>query len=236
MNSGDIMKAPIQRTLTEMIEQLTVRYMRLIREMGASATASTLTKLFNEVETRYGEKHRKYHTIVHVARLLCFLDQFRSLAGTPKVIEAAVIYHDVVYDAGAKDNEERSVEVWRKHAEILMFPDSLVSEVSRFILATKEHRADSEASFDLAFFLDLDLLSLAAQPEEFDADCDGIREEFIRFTDEEYSFGRIGWIRSMLDGRDSIFLTPHIRQLYEERAVANLKEESVRMQTLLGRL
>jgi len=61
----------------------------------------------------------------------------------------AILFHDIVYDPKAGDNEEKSVEILKKYIDN--------HQIENAILATKTHRGGSKLSNDL-IHLDLDIL------------------------------------------------------------------------------
>jgi predicted metal-dependent HD superfamily phosphohydrolase len=63
-----------------------------------------LQKKFN---TLYSEPHRHYHTLVHVQDLLTKFEQYKFLVEAHEEIEAAIWFHDALYDPTRYDNEER---------------------------------------------------------------------------------------------------------------------------------
>lgn len=99
----------------------------------------------------YNESHRHYHNLEHIAEMLNFVDnpsKIFELTGDEKVaLRLAVIFHDVVYDTTAKNNEEASYEFFLKCVSRLPLPkyptteywDMISSKVKEMILATKSH-------------------------------------------------------------------------------------------------
>jgi hypothetical protein len=71
---------------------------------------------------RYAEPWRAHHTIAHIESSLDELDAARSACCDPDAIEAAIWYHDAVYDPKAHDNEIQSARLFRMDAvKILNF-------------------------------------------------------------------------------------------------------------------
>src|SRR5690242_14027091 len=67
------------------------------------------SKWLDDLARRYSEPHRRYHTLAHVEELLALLRDF-ELQDRDSV-EAAVWFHDAIYDTRATDNEARSAEL-----------------------------------------------------------------------------------------------------------------------------
>lgn len=57
----------------------------------------------------YGKSFRKYHNLSHV---FWMLQNQNVLDANSPILNMAIIYHDVIYRVGAKDNEERSVKAF----------------------------------------------------------------------------------------------------------------------------
>ena len=195
-------------------------------------TPSVAEFCFDRISRCYAETHRRYHTLAHIAHCMTELSQVVTQAKKPDVILAAIFYHDVVYDTGRKDNEEKSVQYWKFDArQILELKDEqFIDEVARLILLTKHHRTDPHLDFDAALFLDIDLSILGAEALVYDAYADAVREEYSHFDDNEWASLRMEKFIDPTLEEERIFLTEYFYMRYNEFAVANLKEERVRYQ------
>jgi predicted metal-dependent HD superfamily phosphohydrolase len=96
---------------------------------GASADAAE--RWWRELETRYSEPHRHYHTLRHIEEMLDLLPH------ADETVVMAVWFHDAIY--GGERNEERSAELAREALTELRFPT--IETVEQLILATKTHDA-----------------------------------------------------------------------------------------------
>ena len=63
---------------------------------------------FAVLPAAYLEPERHYHNVGHVEAMLNGMGQCRPLLHDAEAVERAIWFHDVVYDARAGDNEERS--------------------------------------------------------------------------------------------------------------------------------
>ncbi|MDB5813822.1 MAG: hypothetical protein JWN23_939 [Rhodocyclales bacterium] len=67
--------------------------------------------LIDELRRRYAEPHRHYHTQQHIDALLAELHITPVPVHKHEVVEAAIWYHDAIYDTRKHDNEARSAEL-----------------------------------------------------------------------------------------------------------------------------
>src|SRR5687768_4797278 len=81
-----------------------------------TALGARHTDVFSELEKRYEEPHRHYHTVEHILECLSWFDHARELAAHPAELEAALWFHDAVYDPLSCDNEGQSAELARRAA------------------------------------------------------------------------------------------------------------------------
>jgi predicted metal-dependent HD superfamily phosphohydrolase len=179
--------------------------------------------LTDNLAARYAEPHRHYHTLAHVQALLRHLDTHRALAQQPAHLEAAIWYHDVVYDTHRHDNETCSADVVRFELMSLGWLGVDVERVACMVEATQHHRADP-GDTDTLLFLDLDLSVLGTAPAVYDTYRDAIRAEFDWVPEADYRAGRARVLQSFLD-RDTIYRTPALKALWETPARANLQRE-----------
>ena len=82
------------------------RWHALMNRLGFGANTETYRALLDA----YSQKHRHYHTAVHIAHCLDELAPCRELAEHPDDVELALWFHDAVYDSYAKDNEQKSAD------------------------------------------------------------------------------------------------------------------------------
>jgi predicted metal-dependent HD superfamily phosphohydrolase len=168
----------------------------------------------------WGEPHRHYHTVDHLAACLADLDRWRILARDPVAVELALWFHDAVYDPKAHDNEERSA-AWAQRfcAQAgLACGDALAA-----LIAVTRH-GPAPAAGDAALVVDIDLAVLAADGAAYDAYAAAVRREYGFVPDAEFRSGRAAVLRGFLE-RPAIYTTSAIHDLRERRARANLRRE-----------
>jgi predicted metal-dependent HD superfamily phosphohydrolase len=186
-----------------------------------------------ELTALYSFPTRHYHSIRHITALLTLLSTHRQHFADADAVEAAIWFHDAIYDARAKgpSNEVQSAELAVARLAGLVDGKRL-GWIRRVIEATATHTlpeglADGEAS-DAALFLDMDLSILGAEEAEFDEYEAAIRREYDFVDDEAWRVGRAAVLRSFLE-REWVYHSELFRSLYEDPARRNLQRS-------LGRL
>lgn len=168
---------------------------------------------------RYAEPQRAYHTVQHLAECLAAFETVRSLAAHPAEVEAALWFHDAIYDTQRADNEERSA-AWARSALLAAGarPDS-AELVGSLVLATKHTVApQTEDEFVL---IDIDLSILGADAHRFAEYETQIRVEYGFVPQEIFVEKRRAILGSFL-ARPHIYSTDHFRAALEQRARQNL--------------
>ena len=177
-----------------------------------------------ELIARYGEPHRRYHTMTHIEDCLAqaaastdFSDEQRSL------MDAAIWFHDAIYDATRHDNEAESAKLAVARMSAEGVNPALIDEVSRLILLTTGH---SVAPDDVlgARLVSIDLSILGALPERYDAYAATIRHEYSHVPENLYRAGRAAILGRFLEG-GRLFADPAWADRFESQARANLARE-----------
>ena len=65
------------------------------------------------VVAAWGEPHRRYHDLGHLAAVLGLVGELAGDATEPDAVRLPAWYHDVVYEPHRTDNEEVSAELAR---------------------------------------------------------------------------------------------------------------------------
>lgn len=163
----------------------------------------------------YAEPHRAYHNAAHVGAMLEALASRGVLTPT---LALAIWGHDLIYNARAGDNEERSAEAFGGWLAARGAEAELVREVKALILATRH--AAPPTNREEALLVDADLGILGADPEAFAAYDRAIRREYRHVPGLLYRVGRRKVLQGFLD-RERLYITPEFAGL-ETRARANL--------------
>lgn len=205
------------------IPALRQRWLQLWSRIGA--TPPHAHECFGAVCQRYGEPHRAYHTLDHIADCLKEFDEVSDLAQHPEAVELALWYHDTVYEprAGDGDNERRSAELAACHLlPVTHLTLEFVTRVHLSILATAHKRPPYDP--DAQLVVDIDLASLGYAQEIFDQNNAHIRTEYSFVPDALFNARRAEILRGFLPpARPRIYYTDYFYRKYEESARANLQ-------------
>lgn len=201
-----------------------VRLFESWRALGASEPSR---RTWLELNAAYAEPHRAYHTARHVGDCLRLLDEpeVAALAERPAEVEAALWFHDAVYDPRRRDNEERSAQ-WARDALTAagVAPDR-VRRIAVHILATRDHE---NVTGDGALVVDLDLAVLGSSATAFARFEREIRQEFAWVDDAAYRSGRSRVLKGFAD-RFRLFTHEVFRERFEVQARENLRHALARV-------
>ncbi|MEJ8841542.1 hypothetical protein WG954_04050 [Lacibacter sp. H375] len=179
-------------------------------------------KLWLEIEKNYSGKKRHYHNLKHLENLLAELIELKTIVNNWDAIVLAIFYHDVVYKAHRKDNEEQSALLANTHLQQLNCQAALIDQVNKLILATKSHQLSDDA--DVNLFTDADLSILGKDWETYHTYCYNVRKEYAIYPDLLYKPGRKKALQHFLS-MQRIFKTEHFHKRYEESAKKNMERE-----------
>jgi len=128
-------------------------------------------KQFYDLDT-YVNKTRFYHTWEHISYML---DQLPNCSDE---VYLATVFHDAVYNAQSKTNEEDSALLFEKYATANpdVFLDVNIGRVSELIMATKHHGFTDDVEMNRLVKADLSILY--ADPAYFARYEHGIYREY----------------------------------------------------------
>lgn len=181
-----------------------------------------INSLWQEIETQYSEKGRHYHNLLHLENMFLELETVKSTIGDLTAISFSVFYHDVIYDATSKSNEEKSALFAADRLQKLDLDQNIISKVSEQILATKSHQKAVDT--DTNYLLDADLAILGKELSVYMEYTRQIRKEYSIYPDLLYKPGRRKVLRHFLE-LENIFKTEKFRDQYELQARENIAEE-----------
>ncbi|KAK4034769.1 hypothetical protein C8A01DRAFT_18477 [Parachaetomium inaequale] len=186
-----------------------------------------------ELVALYSSPTRHYHSLNHVTALLALLSTHRQHFVDPDAVEAAIWFHDAIYDARAKGpcNELQSANLAVSRLSGTAEPKR-VAWIREVIEATATHKLpeglDGPEEADAALFLDMDLSILGAGETEFDEYEAAVRKEYDFVSDEAWRTGRAAVLKTFLE-RERVYHSELFRGLYEEVARRNLRRSLERL-------
>ena len=177
----------------------------------------------------WGEPHRSYHDLAHLAAVLGLVDELAACAADPTAVRLAAWYHDVAYDPQRSDNEE--VSAARARIGLLgLVDDARLAEVERLVLLTAGHDPAPDDQ-DGAVLSDADLAILASEPERYGRYVRSVRAEYPHVPEQLFRAGR-GAVLRALDEAPHLYRTPPARERWEAAARANLAAELTALESL----
>ncbi len=203
------------------------RFTHLWHRLGARGDGSAA---FAELASAYAESHRSYHTAEHIRDCLGQLDSAVPSASHPArdrdLVEAAIWFHDLVYDPGAADNEARSGSRAATLVADAGVELGVRDETCRLILLTSHNEVPSDAAGRLV--CDIDLSILGREPAEFARFESRIRAEYASVPESQYRAGRGRVLEGFLRRRP-LYQTPYFQREYEAPARRNLEQALIRL-------
>jgi len=179
------------------------------------------TILWEEIETRYAEKSRHYHTMAHIENLILELIPVKASFSQWHVVVFAVAYHDIIYKPSRTNNEEKSAEFAAERLKSIDVPSELIARCRDFIIATKRH---DPVDNEIDLFTDADLSILGSDSNMYQSYAKQVRKEYSVYPDLLYKAGRKKMLLHFL-GMPHIYKSPLFRDKYEATARWNLKNE-----------
>jgi predicted metal-dependent HD superfamily phosphohydrolase len=177
-----------------------------------------------ELTRAYAAPDRYYHNMVHVETLLGLMREHLPSLTDPVAVEAAIWFHDAIYDTRRNDNEARSADLAVDRLSGMASPEQS-ERIAAMIRATADHALpspfDEGFAADCALFLDMDLAILAGAAKEFAAYEEAVRREYSWVPQPMWIAGRRKVLEKFL-ARPSIYASPQFRARCEEAARANL--------------
>lgn len=183
---------------------------------------------FRSLMKAYSTPPRAYHNLVHIGQCLEELDAVIDQALDRVALEAAVWFHDAVYDPRSHRNESDSA--WLAHDFLNRegAPIATREKTIMLIMSTKTHSENVDK--DVQLLSDIDL-SILGQPEEAFWDYERkIRIEYDFVPEAGYRIGRTRILKKFFD-RPSVYFTDYFKAKYELQAKRNLDKS---IENLLG--
>ncbi|UQB70141.1 hypothetical protein [Epilithonimonas zeae] len=180
------------------------------------------TDYWKEIEQSYSQKSRQYHNLIHLENMILELEEVKDKIADYGSILFSIFYHDIIYKATSKDNEEKSAELAKTRLEKLNIPNDKIIRIHNQIFATKSHKRSEDS--DTNFLLDADLAILGQDWKIYENYTQQIRKEYSIYLDFMYKPGRKKVLTHFLEFEE-IFKTDYFKAKYEEKARENIQRE-----------
>ncbi|MDB5264790.1 MAG: N-methyl-D-aspartate receptor subunit [Parcubacteria group bacterium] len=183
----------------------------------------------------YGERGREYHNLSHLEHCFEELDEVRSLALNPSMLEFKLWLHDVFYTIGPKipgleGDEEASAEA----AYNILIDGGMgyhaASDAYTGILCTLHNEEHSPSTTDDRLLVDIDLAILGQRQERFDEYERQIRQEYDWVPEGIFQKRRAEILTGMYQ-RPHLYYTEHFQKKYEDQTRKNLARSIKRLQS-----
>ncbi|MFC4311265.1 N-methyl-D-aspartate receptor NMDAR2C subunit [Steroidobacter flavus] len=188
------------------------------RLMAAFALPES-NETFEQLVDAYSQKHRRYHTGVHIEHCLREFDSASELAQEPAEVELALWFHDAVYDPLSSSNEAKSADLACALLNRHGVSSERVSRVHAHIMATR-HEAPA-ALDDSKLLVDVDLSILGVDEAAYATFEKQVREEYRWVPGPLFRSKRAEILESFL-ARPTLYSTSPFRTKYEAPARRNL--------------
>jgi len=217
-----------QNTLTD---QFRIVWEDLLNEMeqekifdGDFFNRAAAWEMYNMLVMFYNGPKRYYHTLKHILDMIKNYYQYykSNSVYNHSIIIFSIIFHDAIYTEHI-NSEQASALLLFQCCDILGLAKSFKELVFRIILNTK-HSGYNKLKQDLdRRIVDLDLMVLASDKDEYNEYCKLIKMEYIHLGEYMYLKGRKKFLEKMLN-RERIFYNDMFTNL-EIKAKNNMNEE-----------
>jgi predicted metal-dependent HD superfamily phosphohydrolase len=182
---------------------------------------------YDNLVAKYREVNRHYHTMEHLRLGLQAYDELFHERQLTRPEFFAWMYHDVIYNSQASDNEERSAVYFMRDRELLGWE----IDHPELDLITKVIEATNPSRDAISVVNDIDLSVLGMDEAVYAWYQAGVRKEYAWVDDASWRAGRAAVLKNFLE-RDRLYLTNEFAARYTSQAYANIRSE---FQALLKR-
>lgn len=202
------------------------RLLRALRSLNPSVSSTATGPLWRQVQRRYSEPHRHYHTLTHIERMFSEFDVISDCLDRPYLVALAIFYHDVIYEPQRSDNEAQSADFMQSELQSYLTAEQ-VEQIKALIMMTASHKlaeVDGIQASDAAYFLDLDLCILGAPWDEYQHYAKAVRLEYRHVSKADYQAGRTAVLQSLL-AHDRLYISDDYYERLESVARDNIRRE-----------
>lgn len=180
-----------------------------------------------ELDNRYAEPHRCYHTAEHVAAVLRDAKALADAVGLHErdraLVDLAACAHDVIH-TGVPGEDERASAGWARRAlDAAGIRPADAARVEELVLFTADHRVpDNDTAAGV--LVDADLAILGGTAVEHDAYVAAVRAEYGHVPDPQWRVGRTRVLEQLL-AVAPLYRTQAARERWEQQAQLNIRRE-----------
>ena len=188
--------------------------------------------VFDDLDQRYREPHRRYHNWDHIDRLIKLFDAHLDECFDRPATELAIWFHDAIYLPGNPNNEAESERLLRAQTHRMMIDPVRVESAAMLIDATLpgSNKLEDHPHPDAPLIKDLDLSILGSDSATYDDYAKAIAVEYSKLPPRMFASGRVRILEQFVE-KAQIFSTELFVAAFEERARANLSREIVTLKT-----
>jgi len=179
---------------------------------------------WDKISTNYSEKKRYYHNLIHINSMLEMASENKNSIYKYDEMKFAIWFHDIIYKATSKKNEEKSADFAKLALENFSKKELNINKISQLIISTKNHKIILDKDNDNAFLLDFDLSILGANWNKYEYYIQNIRKEYKIYPDFVYNPARKKVLESFVN-REQLYFSEKYQELFEEQARRNLARE-----------
>lgn len=180
----------------------------------------------------YQRPDRYYHNMNHILFGLKEIDArekyfIKELRANVNLIRMAWWFHDVVYDPWRQDNEYRSMIMAKHILDANEIKSEILMDIMNIIFSTNYTKDMILGHVDTECYIirDIDFLSMAADPKQFDINSENIDKEYLRHTSQEYYSKKRKEFLTKLYEKDFIYSTDYYQKHYNDKAKRNIERE-----------
>lgn len=187
-----------------------------------STDLKLIEQFWSEIEASYSSKTRHYHDLSQIENMVSLAFDHRNQIKNFDILLFSIFYHDIIYKAIRKDNEEKSAELAKDRLKLIGVPHDDIKKCWNQIISTKAHLTSLDS--DTNFLLDCDLAVLGGEWTEYLRYSIGVREEYKIYPDLIYKPGRRKVLEHFLEMKN-IYKSDLFRSKFEKKAKENLSRE-----------
>jgi len=179
-------------------------------------------QLWDEIAKAYNKSNRYYHNLTHLDHLYNHLVTVKTYSTDWDMILFSIFYHDYIYNALKKDNEEQSALKAKQVLQSLEIDLQRIELCTEIIITTKGHQVSKIN--DINYFTDADLSILGSDWQNYKIYLQNVRKEYRYYPDFMYNKGRIKVLKHFI-AMPQIFKTDYFYTKFENQAKKNLVQE-----------